>query len=63
MACRTTGLLLADQGELEPTLAITKKVMVNWLRQIEEDYLKTLLICGNNMQCTREAPVDRSTIF
>eukprot|EP00972_Heterocapsa_arctica_P056644 8361201-Heterocapsa_arctica.AAC.1 len=35
MACRTTGLLLADQGELEPTLAITKKVLVNWLRHIE----------------------------
>eukprot|EP00972_Heterocapsa_arctica_P027671 4069519-Heterocapsa_arctica.AAC.1 len=35
MACRTTGLLLADKGELEPKIAITKKVLVNWLRQIE----------------------------
>eukprot|EP00972_Heterocapsa_arctica_P069492 10267388-Heterocapsa_arctica.AAC.1 len=34
MACRTTGLLLADQGELEPKIAITKKVLVNWPRQI-----------------------------
>eukprot|EP00972_Heterocapsa_arctica_P009383 1381115-Heterocapsa_arctica.AAC.1 len=35
MSCRTTGLLLADKGELEPKLAITKKVLVNWLRQVE----------------------------
>eukprot|EP00972_Heterocapsa_arctica_P077682 11456331-Heterocapsa_arctica.AAC.1 len=27
--------MLADKGELEPSLAITKKVLVNWLRQIE----------------------------
>eukprot|EP00972_Heterocapsa_arctica_P095799 14131181-Heterocapsa_arctica.AAC.1 len=35
MSCRTTGLMLADQGELEPKLAITNKVLVNWLRQVE----------------------------
>eukprot|EP00972_Heterocapsa_arctica_P002455 354797-Heterocapsa_arctica.AAC.1 len=27
--------MLADKGELEPKLAITKKVLVNWLRQVE----------------------------
>eukprot|EP00972_Heterocapsa_arctica_P085999 12672356-Heterocapsa_arctica.AAC.1 len=27
--------MLADKGELEPSLAITKKALVNWLRQIE----------------------------
>eukprot|EP00972_Heterocapsa_arctica_P106893 15745990-Heterocapsa_arctica.AAC.1 len=27
--------MLADKGELEPKLAITQKVLVNWLRQIE----------------------------
>eukprot|EP00972_Heterocapsa_arctica_P015029 2214296-Heterocapsa_arctica.AAC.1 len=32
---KTTGLLLADQGELEQKIAITKKLLVNWLRQIE----------------------------
>eukprot|EP00972_Heterocapsa_arctica_P082063 12095008-Heterocapsa_arctica.AAC.1 len=27
--------MLADKGELEPKLSITKKALVNWLRQIE----------------------------
>eukprot|EP00972_Heterocapsa_arctica_P008219 1202867-Heterocapsa_arctica.AAC.1 len=27
--------MIADKGELEPSLAITKKALVNWLRQIE----------------------------
>eukprot|EP00972_Heterocapsa_arctica_P043078 6352485-Heterocapsa_arctica.AAC.1 len=35
MCCKATGLMLADKGELEPKLAIIKKVLVNWLRQIE----------------------------
>eukprot|EP00972_Heterocapsa_arctica_P076199 11242884-Heterocapsa_arctica.AAC.1 len=35
MSCTATGLMLADKGELEPKLAITKKVLVNWLRQVE----------------------------
>eukprot|EP00972_Heterocapsa_arctica_P015586 2294585-Heterocapsa_arctica.AAC.1 len=35
MSCRATGLMLANKGELEPKLAITKKVLVNWLRQVE----------------------------
>eukprot|EP00972_Heterocapsa_arctica_P097184 14338808-Heterocapsa_arctica.AAC.1 len=35
MCCKATGLMLADKGKLEPKLAITKKVLVNWLRQIE----------------------------
>eukprot|EP00972_Heterocapsa_arctica_P076174 11239264-Heterocapsa_arctica.AAC.1 len=35
MCCKATGLMLAEKGELEPTLSITKKVLVNWLRQIE----------------------------
>eukprot|EP00972_Heterocapsa_arctica_P042691 6294325-Heterocapsa_arctica.AAC.1 len=34
-ACRTTGLLIVDQGELEPGINIIKKILVNWLRQIE----------------------------
>eukprot|EP00972_Heterocapsa_arctica_P085154 12547305-Heterocapsa_arctica.AAC.1 len=35
MCCRTTGLMLADKGELESKLAIIKTILVNWLRQIE----------------------------
>eukprot|EP00972_Heterocapsa_arctica_P059692 8802956-Heterocapsa_arctica.AAC.1 len=35
MCCKSTGLMLADKGELEPSLSITTKVLVNWLRQIE----------------------------
>eukprot|EP00972_Heterocapsa_arctica_P059908 8836594-Heterocapsa_arctica.AAC.1 len=35
MCCKSTGLMLADKGELEPKLSITKKLLVNWLRQIE----------------------------
>eukprot|EP00972_Heterocapsa_arctica_P061099 9007612-Heterocapsa_arctica.AAC.1 len=27
--------MLADKGELEPSLSIIKKVLVNWLRQVE----------------------------
>eukprot|EP00972_Heterocapsa_arctica_P090774 13394397-Heterocapsa_arctica.AAC.1 len=27
--------MLADKGEFEPTFSITKKVLVNWLRQNE----------------------------
>eukprot|EP00972_Heterocapsa_arctica_P006433 943620-Heterocapsa_arctica.AAC.1 len=27
--------MLADKGELEPSLSIAKKILVNWLRQIE----------------------------
>eukprot|EP00972_Heterocapsa_arctica_P054858 8088225-Heterocapsa_arctica.AAC.1 len=35
MCCKATRLMLADEGELEPKLAIIKKVLVNWPRQIE----------------------------
>eukprot|EP00972_Heterocapsa_arctica_P087150 12849906-Heterocapsa_arctica.AAC.1 len=36
MCCKSTGLMLADKGELEPKPSITKKKeLVNWLRQIE----------------------------
>eukprot|EP00972_Heterocapsa_arctica_P025787 3794297-Heterocapsa_arctica.AAC.1 len=35
MCCKSTGLMLADKGELAPKLSITKKVLVNWLRQNE----------------------------
>eukprot|EP00972_Heterocapsa_arctica_P015603 2296970-Heterocapsa_arctica.AAC.1 len=34
-ACRTTGLLLVDKGEIEPGVTIVKQVLVNWLRQVE----------------------------
>eukprot|EP00972_Heterocapsa_arctica_P058575 8639053-Heterocapsa_arctica.AAC.1 len=35
MACRTTGLLLIDKGEIEPGINVIKKILVNWLRQKE----------------------------
>eukprot|EP00972_Heterocapsa_arctica_P058603 8642352-Heterocapsa_arctica.AAC.1 len=35
VACKVTGLLLVDIGELEPGIAIVKQIWVNWLRQFE----------------------------
>eukprot|EP00972_Heterocapsa_arctica_P093627 13810563-Heterocapsa_arctica.AAC.1 len=35
MACRTTGLLLIDKGEIEPGINVIKQILVNWLRQTE----------------------------
>eukprot|EP00972_Heterocapsa_arctica_P018241 2694356-Heterocapsa_arctica.AAC.1 len=34
--------MLADTGELEPSLSITKKVRVTWLRQIEGGIPKSI---------------------
>jgi hypothetical protein len=35
VACRTIGLLIVDKGEVEPGINVIKKILVNWLRQIE----------------------------
>eukprot|EP00972_Heterocapsa_arctica_P107074 15773671-Heterocapsa_arctica.AAC.1 len=35
VARRTVGLLIIDKGEVEPGMNVTKKILVNWLRQIE----------------------------
>eukprot|EP00972_Heterocapsa_arctica_P073032 10787803-Heterocapsa_arctica.AAC.1 len=35
MCCKATGLMLADRRRIEPKLAIIKKVLANWLRQVE----------------------------
>eukprot|EP00972_Heterocapsa_arctica_P105641 15563826-Heterocapsa_arctica.AAC.1 len=35
VACRTTGLLLVDKGEIEPGINIVKKMLANWIRQVE----------------------------
>jgi hypothetical protein len=34
-ACRITGLLIADKGEIEPGINVIKKVLVNWIKQVE----------------------------
>eukprot|EP00972_Heterocapsa_arctica_P086068 12685661-Heterocapsa_arctica.AAC.1 len=35
MACRITGLLLIDKGEIEPGVNLVNKMLVDWLRQVE----------------------------
>eukprot|EP00972_Heterocapsa_arctica_P107999 15906119-Heterocapsa_arctica.AAC.1 len=35
VAWKVTGLLLVDKREVEPGIAIVKKIRVNWLRQME----------------------------
>eukprot|EP00972_Heterocapsa_arctica_P030101 4435660-Heterocapsa_arctica.AAC.1 len=59
MACRTTGLLLIDKGEIEPGINVIEKILVNWLRQAEGGlHTPAQLNTGKNMIYTQDKSED-----
>eukprot|EP00972_Heterocapsa_arctica_P093945 13856059-Heterocapsa_arctica.AAC.1 len=63
VACRTVGLLIVDKGEVEPGINVINKVLVNWMRHIEGEFIRTLLNIGRNSMFRLGMLEDQSIIL